>query len=84
MKTTIEIPDPLMAQARAVAARDHTTVRALVESGLRRVVTEAEQQHGRTGFQLRRASFRGNGLQPTLRGASWETMRELAYEDRGG
>ncbi len=77
MKSTIEIPDPLLEQARALAAREHTTLRAGVERGLRKVVSE--QREG-SAFRLRRASFKGNGLRPELRGAAWERLRELAYE----
>ena len=38
MKTTIEISDPLLEAARQVAGREKTTVRALVEEGLRQVI----------------------------------------------
>lgn len=81
MKTTIEISDPLLAQARKLAAREKTTLRTLVESGLRKVIAEKRQ----TGqFQLRRASFKGQGLQPEVAGSSWDRLRELAYEGHGG
>ena len=82
MKTTLEISDPLLREARKVAARDRTTLRALVEQGLRRVV--AEKQRRRPAFRLRKASFKGRGLRPELRDAEWGRLRELAYEDRGG
>jgi hypothetical protein len=81
MKTTVEIPDSLLEEARKVAARDGTTLRVLIEQGLRRVVAERRQ---RGTFQLRRASFRGQGLQPGVAGASWDRIREMAYESRGG
>jgi hypothetical protein len=81
MKTTIEISDGLLEQAKAVAARERTTLRALVEAGLRQVV-EARRRGPR--FQLREASFGGKGLQPEFRGASWELIRGASYEDRGG
>jgi hypothetical protein len=37
MRTTVEIFDALMRFARETAAREGTTVRALVEEGLRKV-----------------------------------------------
>ena len=36
MKTTLELPDELLTEAKAVAARRRTTLRALVEHALRR------------------------------------------------
>lgn len=81
MKTTIEISDPLLQRARQLAAREGVTLRALVERGLQRVL--AERKRGKP-FRLRKASFRGQGLQPGARGASWEELRERAYEGRGG
>ena len=34
MKTTVEIPDALLIEAKQLAASQHTTVRALIEQGL--------------------------------------------------
>ena len=79
MKTTIEISDPLLREARKLAEREGVTLRALVERGLRRVV--AETRPGAL-FKLRRASFKGRGLRADLRGASWDKLRDLAYERR--
>ena len=81
MKTTLEISDPLLREARKLAARDRTTLRALVEQGLRRVVAEKQQ---RNTFKLRKASFKGRGLRPELQDAAWERVRDIAYEGRGG
>lgn len=81
MKTTIEISDALMQQARKLAAREKTTLRTLVEEGLRKVIAEKKRP---AEFHLRRASFKGNGLQPQVEGASWDRLRELAYEGHGG
>ncbi|HTO79428.1 MAG TPA: hypothetical protein VMJ31_06595 [Methylocystis sp.] len=80
MKTTIEISDPLLREARKLAEREGVTLRALVERGLRRVVIETKPG---APFKLRRASFKGKGLQVEARGASWDKLRELAYEGRG-
>jgi hypothetical protein len=81
MKTTIDIADPLLHDARRVAARDGTTLRALVEEGLRHVVS---QKGKKPPFRLRKASFKGQGLNPELADAGWEKIRELIYEGRGG
>jgi len=80
MKTTIEIADSLLEAARQVAGREKTTVKALVEEGLRKVIGDRAQ--GR-GFKLRRAAFKGAGLQPQVAGASWEQLRDLIYEGHG-
>jgi hypothetical protein len=68
MKTTIQIPDSLLEEARKIAIKEKTTLKALVEEGLRLTIS----RHKRTRvFRLRRASFKGKGLQPHLEGASW-------------
>ncbi len=80
MKTTIEIADSLFQEARRLAQRENTTLKALVEQGLRRTVAERK---ARGGFRLRKATFKGKGLQPAVAGASWKEIRELSYEGRG-
>ena len=80
MKTAIEISDPLLREAHKLAEREGVTLRALVERGLRSVVTETKAV---APFKLRRASFKGKGLQADVRGASWSRLRDLAYEGRG-
>ena len=81
MKTTLEIADPLLREARKVAAREGTTLRALVERGLRKVVAEKGQE---STFHLRKASFKGNGVRRELESADWNRIRDLAYEGHGG
>jgi len=80
MKTTVDISDSLLAEARRVAARDGVTLRALIERGLYQVVRE---RTAGSPFKLRRASFRGKGLQPEFAEGSWERIRDAAYRDRG-
>jgi predicted DNA-binding ribbon-helix-helix protein len=82
MKTTVEISDALLDEARKVAAREHVTVRALIEQGLRHAVAQRRRQRG--PFRLRKVTFRGKGLSAEARAAGWERLRELAYEGRGG
>jgi hypothetical protein len=80
MKTTIDIPKSLLSAARQAAEREETTLRALVEEGLRRALAERQT---RKPFRLRRASFAGQGLRPELAEAGWDRLRDLSYEGRG-
>lgn len=77
MKTTIDIADSLFKEAKRTAAREGTTVRSLIEQGLRR---ELAERRGPGRFRLRKASFKGRGLQAGVKGASWNRLRELAYQ----
>lgn len=83
MKTTIHIPDSLFNEARAVAQQERTTLKALVEEGLRKVVTDRRRRKSE-GFKLRKAAFKGQGLQPHLPGVTWDQILDLSYEGRGG
>ena len=80
MKTTVEISDALLAAARKVAARQKTTVRALIEEGLRRVV---EARNARSRFKLADKSWGSGGLRAEFRGAPWEEIRDASYGGRG-
>lgn len=80
MKTTVNISDSLLEEARKIAARDKTTVRDLIERGLRKILAERK---GARDFRLRKATFKGNGLQPGVADASWERIRDLIYEGHG-
>jgi len=81
MKTTIQIPDSLLKEARKLANEEHRTLKSLMEEGLRRIVSERKR---RGSFRLRKATFKGKGLQPHLTGATWDQIRDLGYEGRGG
>jgi hypothetical protein len=80
MKTTVEIPDSLFAQAKRLACRERTTVKVLIEEGLRGLLAERKAPKP---FKLRRVSFRGKGLQPRMAGAAWQQIRDAVYEGRG-
>jgi hypothetical protein len=79
MKTTIEISDDLLRRAKTTAAAEGTTLRALVESGLRNELRVREQG----GYVLPDASFGGNGVQPGINEGDWSTLRDLIYAGRG-
>lgn len=80
VKTTVEISDSLLHEARSLAAREGVTLRALIERGLHRVIDETTRS---TPFKLRRASFKGRGRQAAFSDASWEQLRDAVYRDRG-
>jgi hypothetical protein len=81
VKTTLDISDPLLREARKAAARQGITLRALVEHGLRLAVAEKAR---RPAFRLRKASVKGKGLRRDVADATWERLRNLSYEGRGG
>ncbi|MCK6555752.1 type II toxin-antitoxin system VapB family antitoxin [Candidatus Binatia bacterium] len=81
MKTTIQIPDSLFNEARRLANRENTTLKSLVEQGLRRIIAEHKSAEP---FRLRKVGFKGRGLNPGLAEAAWEQIRDLSYEGRGG
>ena len=81
MKTTIDIADSLLNEARRVAAEDGTTIRSLVEEGLRLAIA---RRADKGAFRLRKASFRGDGLRPEVSLEDWDEIRSLIYGGHGG
>jgi hypothetical protein len=80
MKTTVELPDGLLRQAKRIALKERTTVKALIERGLRVVVAEQKRA---SGFTLRKAAFRGDGLVTGRSLQDWAAIRDLMYAERG-
>ena len=80
MKTTVEISSPLLKRAKAVARRRGTTLRALIERGLRHVLDQQDDVGSQ--FRLEDASVDGQGLAEGLDNADWSRILERAYEDR--
>jgi hypothetical protein len=76
MKVTLNIPDQLWSETKAAAIRDGISLSALVEHGLR---NELQRRRSNTRFRFRKASFKGNGLQSTVLGQSWNTLRSISY-----
>lgn len=75
MKTTIEIADQLLDEAKRRASAENRTLRDLVEEALRRLLAERSDRQ----FRLEDGSFRGNGLQPGIQEGDWERVRDLIY-----
>lgn len=81
MKTTIDVSDATLVEAKRVAEREGTTLRALVEEGLRHVL--ATHRAKRSRFRLRRVTFKGEGLSPEFEGTGWPATRDAIYRGHG-
>ncbi len=81
MKTTVEISDALLREARSLAAREDGALCARNEEGLRHVLDQRRLRRGR--FGLRKATFRGQGLTAEVRTSGPERLYELTCEGRG-
>jgi hypothetical protein len=78
MKTTMEIADSLLAEAKACAQSRRVPLRQLVEDGLR-IVIQQDRKTWAT-FKLRDGSFGGRGLRGEF---DWKAAREAIYMGRG-
>lgn len=77
MKTTVELPDSLLQEAKAHARARHTSLRRMMEEGLRTVL-EREKKPAKP-FQLRDGSQHLGKPKFT----KWEDIRAIIYEGRG-
>lgn len=81
MKTTIEISDSLLAEAKRLAREEGLTLRSLTEEGLSRVIAARK---ARPQAPPKPVTFAGNGLSREFQGTGWKAVREAAYEGHGG
>ena len=75
MKTTVDIADMLLREAKLIAAREGTTLKALVEEGLRHVIDERERQ--KTGFRLRDVRYGDSVGAPGIDPNDWMSIKHL-------
>ena len=78
MKTTVEIADQLPEQAQAEARRRGTTLRSLIEEGLRRVIAEPTV----TAYVLPNCSVSGDGPTDLWVSSTWGDKLEMIYQGR--
>lgn len=62
MRTTIDIPDDLLAKAKRIAAESKRPLRAVIEDALREALTR--RRHSSKSAPVRLSTFHGGGLQP--------------------
>lgn len=79
MKTTIELPDELLREAQQIARAEGTTLKSVMEEGLRAVIA---RHRSAAHFELRDASVTGRGLRPDFADADWARIREASYGER--
>ena len=78
MKTTVELPDGLLHEAKSYASAHGLSLKQVLEAGLRQVLGSRRKDKP---FKLRKHPFRGSGLATD---ADWPTIREKIYKGRGG
>lgn len=76
MKTTLELDDQLLADAREYARRTGRPLSAVVEEGLRSVLTTGEPE---AGYRLPDLSVGDATRDDPLEGYSPEEIRDIAY-----
>ena len=79
MKTTVEIADALMRRAKRMARSEGTTLRALIEEGLRRVL---EDETSPRPFRLEDRSVGRPGDPNPLESLTWQDLRDEIYGGR--
>jgi hypothetical protein len=79
MRTTIDLPDELLRQARSRAAEEGTTLTALLADGLRlRLASATTTSERRRRLPVSRV---GGGLQPWIDPASNTSLLDAADDD---
>ncbi len=81
MKTTVVIPDALLREVQALAAKEGSTLKALIQEGLRDVVVKRKRQKP---VVLEDMSYPpANLVTEKVEPKSWEEIRAIIYEGRG-
>ncbi|HZI98459.1 MAG TPA: type II toxin-antitoxin system VapB family antitoxin [Actinomycetales bacterium] len=78
MKTTIDIADALLDEARAAAAEEGTTLRSLVEEALR---AQLDRRRERRPYVLEDLSVDGGGMRPEFVEGGWDRIAQEIYRE---
>ncbi len=78
MKTTVEISNDLLKRSQQVAKGEGTSLRALLEEGLRLALAARQKRH-RPRFSF--PTFGSGGLCEEFRDAPWDEIRDAIYRD---
>jgi len=80
MRATLDLPDPLLREAKKLARRRKVPLRALVEEALRRVLRDEALT---AKFTLADHSAGQGGLLEGLDWTDWERVRAQIHEGHG-
>lgn len=78
MKTTVEIADALLAEAKKLARERDITLRELIESGLRKELAELAEE--KRPYVWEDLSVGGGGLRPPFTWDDWAAIKEASRE----
>lgn len=81
MRVTIKIQSELHRRAKEIARKEGTTLRALVEEGLRSSLASRAKPHRQGKFRMRTCKGK---VQPGIDFSNWEQIRAIIYEGHGG
>ncbi|MEI6810317.1 MAG: hypothetical protein WCN95_16480 [bacterium] len=80
MKTTIDIADDLFLRSKQLSKERGVTLRQLLSEGL---ACALEKRAATPAPAIKAVTFKGKGLAPELKRASWSVIRDAAYEGHG-
>jgi hypothetical protein len=79
MRTSFDLPDPLLDDAKRLARERGIPLRDLVEEGLRLVLSRTKVNKP---YKLKDCSYGTGGLVEGLSWGDWDRLIELSYGDR--
>jgi hypothetical protein len=82
MKTSLEISEHLFNKVKQLAAKRGTSVRALIDEGLRLLLADVEKKQT---VKPKLLTFGGDGLTDLYQGnsLSWDSLRDEIYRGHG-
>ncbi|HET8987798.1 MAG TPA: type II toxin-antitoxin system VapB family antitoxin [Humibacillus sp.] len=83
MRTTVNIDDRLLAEAKLIAARQHRTIGSVLEDALRELIDKESTPSERADFVLHTFTPERTGLLPGVDLEDKELMADLLESDAG-